>query len=415
MNTDRRELVVIGGGPAGMAAAISAKESGVEDILIIDREYKPGGILKQCIHDGFGLHKFKKVLTGPEYAHKYIKRLEEHKIEINTKTLVTNLSQNKIITAYNSSNGMFKVKADAVILAMGSREKTAGAIQLAGTRPSGIYTAGLVQKLINMKNIMVGKEAVILGSGDVGLIMARRMALEGVKVKAVLEIMPHASGLPRNINQCLKDYSIPLKLNHTIVEIEGQKRIKSIIAAKVDDKLRPIPNTKEEIICDTLILSVGLIPENELSRQAGIFLDNKTGGPLVKNNLETNIPGIFAAGNVLHIHDVVDYVSEEASRAGRFAADFLKNKSLSQDNYLSVVSGKGVKYIVPQLVKTNLKQKIYFRPNKPITNPKVVVRIGNEICFSEKFKALHPSIMQKVILPETSKSTKAKFLEVAIE
>ncbi len=389
-----------------MAAAISAHDAGIDDILIIERDYKPGGILKQCIHDGFGLQKFDQSLTGPEYADRYINQMKSRNIDCMLNTLVTGLTSEKTITAFNEEKGMCKINAAAVILAMGSRERPAGAITIAGERPAGIYTAGLVQNLINMKNIMVGEKAVILGSGDIGLIMARRLALEGVEVQGVLEIMPYTSGLPRNINQCLKDFDIPLKLNHTAVEVLGKSRVEGVISAKVDDDLNPIPSTRKKMDCDTLLLSVGLIPENELSRQAGIHLDNLTGGPLVKENLETNISGIFAAGNVLHIHDIVDYVSTEAARAGRSAAKYLKDNPDGHKDYVFVEPGEGIDYVIPQLIKACEETELFFRTEKPFTRAAISIKNRKEIINEKSFPALHPSRMEKVKINKDENSNK---------
>ena len=318
------DLVIIGGGPAGMSAAIKAYEEGIRDILILERDDSLGGILKQCIHNGFGLHKFKEELTGPEYAWKYEEKVREYNIPFKLNTMVLDITPDKVITATNSEDGIFQLQAKTIILAMGCRERSKGALNIAGSRPAGIFSAGTAQKFVNIDGYMPGKEVVILGSGDIGLIMARRMTLEGAKVKAVCELMPYSGGLARNIEQCLNDFDIPLKLSHTVIEIHGDKRLTGVTIARVDENRKPILETKEYIACDTLLLSVGLIPENELSKSANIKLSNITSGAVVDQNRETSVPGVFACGNVLHVHDLVDFVSEEAEIAGLSAANYIK-------------------------------------------------------------------------------------------
>ena len=318
------DVVIIGGGPAGLAAAVSARENGIEDILIIERDKELGGILNQCIHNGFGLHTFKEELTGPEYAHRFIKQVEELAIPYKLDTMVVDVTTEKMVTVMNKEDGVFLIQAKTIILAMGCRERSRGALNIPGYRPAGIFSAGTAQRLVNMDGYMPGKEVVILGSGDIGLIMARRMTLEGAKVKVVAELMPRSGGLKRNIVQCLDDFGIPLKLSHTVVDIKGKERVEGVTLAQVDDNLKPIPGTEEFYSCDTLLLSVGLIPENELSRGMGVEINPTTNGPVVNDKLETNIEGVFACGNVLHVHELVDHVSEEAKRAGRNAAEYVK-------------------------------------------------------------------------------------------
>lgn len=322
------DVVIIGGGPAGLAAAVAAKEHGIQKILILERDRELGGILNQCIHNGFGLHTFKEELTGPEYALRYIKKVQELDIEYRLNTMVADISPERVITALNREDGLLEIKAEAVILAMGCRERSRGALNIPGYRPAGIFSAGTAQRLVNMEGYLPGRKVVILGSGDIGLIMARRMTLEGAKVKAVAELMPYSGGLRRNIVQCLEDYGIPLKLSHTVVDIKGRERVEGVTLAKVDERGKPIPGTEEEYACDTLLLSVGLIPENEISGKMGVELNPVTSGPVVNESLETNIPGVFACGNVLHVHDLVDFVSQEAAAAGRFAADFIRKKKI---------------------------------------------------------------------------------------
>ena len=317
------DVVIIGGGPAGLAAAVAAYDAGIRDILILERDKELGGILNQCIHNGFGLHTFQEELTGPEYAQRFINQVEAREIEYLLNTMVMDISREKKITALNRVEGLFTLQAKTVILAMGCRERSRGALNIPGYRPAGIFSAGTAQRLVNMEGYLPGREVVILGSGDIGLIMARRMTLEGAKVKVVAELLPYSGGLKRNIVQCLDDFGIPLKLSHTVVDIKGKERVESVTLAQVDENRKPIPGTEEEYSCDTLLLSVGLIPENELSRDMGVELHPVTSGPRVNESLETSIPGVFACGNVLHVHDLVDFVSEEAAMAGRCAAAYV--------------------------------------------------------------------------------------------
>ncbi|MBQ7033594.1 MAG: FAD-dependent oxidoreductase [Clostridia bacterium] len=393
-----RDLVIIGGGPAGMAAALAAREAGVEDILILERDQALGGILQQCVHNGFGLHTFGEELTGPEYAWKYIDKVVEKEIEYKTETMVLSISPEKVITATNATDGIFTVEARAIILAMGCRERPRGALATPGTRPAGIFSAGTAQKLMNCAGYSVGREAVILGSGDIGLIMARRMTLEGAKVKAVCELMPYSGGLARNIQQCLHDFSIPLKLSHTVTEIHGRERLTGVTIAEVDADRRPIPGTEEYISCDTLLLSVGLIPENELSLCAGIALDPVTGGAAVTAARETSVPGIFACGNVLHVHDLVDYVSEEAATAGKSAATYLRGAQEKNVDLLLRTDGR-IRYTVPQKITEKADTTVYFRVAAVYRNASVSVYSGEKRLFTKKRAKMAPGEMESITLP----------------
>lgn len=349
----KADIVIVGGGPAGLAAAIAAaKEDNTLDILILERDHELGGILNQCIHNGFGLHTFNEELTGPEYAARFEAQLDDLGIRYMLDTMVLDVASNSV-TAVNGKEGVFNVDCDAVVLCMGCRERPRGALNIPGLRPAGVFTAGTAQRLVNIEGYMPGKEVVILGSGDIGLIMARRMTLEGAKVKAVCELMPYSGGLKRNIVQCLDDFDIPLLLSHTVVDIKGKERVSSVVIAEVDERSKPIPGTEQEISCDTLLLSCGLIPENELSREAGVEINPATNGPVVNESFETSIPGVFACGNVLHVHDLVDYVSEESGRAGRAAARYVKNKGDGSGPVIQVKNGAGVRYTVPSTVRTS--------------------------------------------------------------
>jgi len=391
------ELVIIGGGPAGMSAAVAAYESGVRDILILERDDRLGGILGQCIHNGFGLHRFKEELTGPEYAWKYEEKVRELGIEYKLNTMVLDITEDKVITATNEEDGIFTIEAKAVILAMGCRERSKGALNIAGKRPAGIYSAGTAQKFVNIKGYMPGKNVVILGSGDIGLIMARRMTLEGAKVHAVCELMPYSGGLARNIEQCLNDFNIPLKLSHTVVKIHGEERLTGVTIAKVDENRRPIKETEEYIACDTLLLSVGLIPENELSTSAGVVLDRVTSGAVVDQDRQTSIEGIFACGNVLHVHDLVDFVSEEAETAGKSAAAYLAGKTEEKTDINLKTDGK-IRYTVPQRV-TSLKDiSVYFRVADVFRNVKINVYSGDKVVFSKKKAKVAPGEMESIKL-----------------
>jgi NADPH-dependent 2,4-dienoyl-CoA reductase/sulfur reductase-like enzyme len=395
------DIVIIGGGPAGLAAAVAARKAGINDILILERDEFLGGILNQCIHNGFGLHTFKEELTGPEYAARFIQMVEEEHIPYLLNTMVLDINSKKEVTIINKESGLTIIKARAIILAMGCRERPRGALNIPGYRPAGIYSAGTAQRFVNMEGKSVGKEVAILGSGDIGLIMARRMTLEGAKVKVVAELMPYSGGLKRNIVQCLDDYGIPLKLSHTVVAIEGKDRLTGITLAQVDENKKPIPGTEEYISCDTLLLSVGLLPENELSEGAGVNLNPVTSGPLVDDRLETSTEGIFACGNVLHVHDLVDYVSEEASLAGVSAAAFLKEGQKKTADMVEISAENGVRYTVPQrLDKEHMEDQITvrFRVADVYQDRYISVYYDGERVSHKKKRILAPGEMEQVIL-----------------
>lgn len=392
-------LVVIGAGPAGMAAALAAKESGIpdKDIIIIERAKTPGGILEQCIHTGFGLHYFKEEISGPEYAARFIEMLKETDIQLLCDTMVTQITASRKVTAMSKEKGLIEIQADAIILAMGCRERPRGALDISGTRPAGVMTAGTAQQFINIEGYMPGHTCVILGSGDIGLIMARRMTLEGAKVKKVCELLPFSGGLKRNIVQCLDDYNIPLELSTTVVEVHGKDRLTGVTTAKVDENLKPIPGTEEYVECDTLLLSVGLIPENEVSKFAGVTLDPKTKGPVVDDMRETNVKGIFACGNVLQVHDLVDFVTVESQIAGKGAADFIKNPDRKKA-YATTKPGDKVNYIVPQKINTPVTDNInfYFRVNNEYRNKKIAFYINGEKVYEKKERKLAPGEMNNL-------------------
>lgn len=396
------DIVIIGGGPAGLAAAAAAKKNGIDSILILERDKELGGILNQCIHNGFGLHTFKEELTGPEYAQRFIDQVNVLGIEYFLKTMVMDISHEKVVTAMNRTDGLFEIQAKAVILAMGCRERSRGALNIPGYRPAGIYSAGTAQRLVNMEGLMPGREAVILGSGDIGLIMARRMTLEGAKVKVVAELMPYSGGLKRNIVQCLDDYGILLKLSHTVVDIKGKERLEGVTLAEVDNTGKPIPGTEEEYSCDTLLLSVGLIPENELSRGMGVEMSKVTSGPVVNESLETNIEGVFACGNVLHVHDLVDFVSEEAGTAGKNAAAYVKGERGSgSGREIRLNPVDGVRYTVPVSIdpaRMDENLTVRFRVGAVFSNCYVSAYFDDERVIHRKRQIMAPGEMEEIKL-----------------
>lgn len=411
----KTELVIIGGGPAGLAAAVEAYDAGIRDILILERDTALGGILQQCIHNGFGLHRFGEELTGPEYAARYVNEVKARGIACMLETMVLSV-ENKTVTAMNKANGVFTVDAAAIILAMGCRERPRGALNIPGKRPAGIYTAGTAQRFVNMEGYLPGKEAVILGSGDIGLIMARRMTLEGAKVKAVCELMPYSGGLNRNIVQCLKDFDIPLLLSHTVSRIEGNDRVTGVYIAEVDETLRVKPETEQYIPCDTLLLSCGLLPENELTKGAHIPLDRVTGGASVNENRETESEGVFACGNVLHVHDLVDFVSEEAALAGRAAADYIRNGKKNAEKPIVLQASGKVRYTVPQRIDSkDAPVRLFFRVGSVADNAVLTLKCGEEVLLSKKKRRMTPGEMESLEIPVSVLEKADGVLTVCVE
>lgn len=407
-----KQAVIIGGGPGGLAAAAELKKNGIDDILILEREHTPGGILRQCIHDGFGLTRFGETLSGPEYAQRFIDDVKKQGIEIVTDATVIGLTQDRKVTAA-SKDGLLQYQADAVILTMGCRERTRGALSIPGERPAGVFTAGTAQAYINLKNKMVGKNVIILGSGDIGMIMARRMTLEGAKVQAVFEIQPYPSGLPRNIEQCLNDYQIPLYLSHTVTKIIGHNRLEAVEVSQVNENMQPIPGTEKRYDCDTLILSVGLIPENELSLMAGVELDPRTKGAVVDEFYQTSVPGIFAAGNVLHVHDLVDFVSLEAERLAKSVAAYLKEDLAPAE--ISIETGGLIGYTVPQKISGARDVSLSFRPRKPVRGCRVEIRQDETCLVSRTYPKLLPAEMETIDLPAGKLLSKSNIKVVTVD
>ena len=400
------ELIVIGGGPAGLAAACRAWEDGLRRILVVERDKELGGILNQCIHNGFGLHRFQEELTGPEYAGRFLEMLRATGVQVQLDTMALQLVPGQAgaphtVHCVSAQHGYQALETAAVVLAMGCRERTRGAIAIPGERPSGIFTAGTAQRYLNMEGYMVGRRVVILGSGDIGLIMARRMSLEGAKVLACVELMPYSSGLTRNIVQCLQDYGIPLYLSHTVTGIRGHNRLEQVTVSRVDEQRRPIPGTEMVFECDTLLLSVGLIPENELTRQAGICMDTRTGGAVVYENMETSVPGIFACGNVVHVHDLVDYVSAESERAGAAAAAYVQAARRADGAVLEVKNGTGVSYTVPQHVRAGAhRAEVFFRVNRVLGASRIVVQDAAGVQIAQyRRERMAPGEMEHIVLP----------------
>lgn len=415
---NKKDVVIIGGGPAGLAAALGAKEAGAKDILIVERDQELGGILNQCIHNGFGLHTFKEELTGPEYADRFVEKVKKTGIGYKLNTMVMDISEGKVVTIMNKDDGIVQIRAKAIILAMGCRERSRGALNIPGYRPAGIFSAGTAQRLVNMEGFMPGKRVVILGSGDIGLIMARRMTLEGAKVLAVAELMPFSGGLKRNIVQCLDDFGIPLLLSHTVIDIQGKDRVTGVTLAKVDENRKPIKGSEIQYECDTLLLSVGLLPENELTREMGIQMSGVTSGPTVNECLETSIPGVFACGNVLHVHDLVDFVSQEAMIAGKHAADYVNGEKKSIDQVeIPIRAADGVRYTVPSSLCVERMADtmvIRFRVENVYKNKNIAIWVDDELLSKKKKQMLAPGEMEEVILTKKQMIPYAKAKQITV-
>ena len=423
-NPQSVDVLIIGGGPAGLAAAAAAREAGCENLLLLERDDALGGILQQCIHTGFGLHVFKEELTGPEYAQRFIDRVTALRIPVQCGTTVLDVTRDRVVTAVSPARGLQQLRAKAVVLAMGCRERTRGALMIPGWRPAGVYTAGTAQRFVNLDGWMPGRRVVILGSGDIGLIMARRLTFEGAKVLACVELMPYSSGLTRNVVQCLDDFDIPLMLGHTVTDIHGRERVEGVTVARVDEQRKPVPGTERRFECDTLLLSVGLIPENELSKAAGVEISPATAGPVVDETLQTSASGVFACGNVLHVHDLVDYVTLEAAQAGRRAAEFARALNAEGSNSegalsaMRVLDGAGVRGLVPQSIcagRVESELSLMFRPAAVFRDAAVVVRIDGEEVLRKKQRILTPGEMVRLTVPKAQLARHAQGRELVVE